>query len=163
MEGRFHKNASKLSNILGLIAGASLSLLFGFILCVSPYDALGDLILAIFFICLGAVVALLCGVSLYVNRRAFIRVDERTMDAFCHFGLRLRCDITDIDEVVYAGMGLNIRLKNGKRYCLMSLENAYEIGRYITRLLPPPKTQVCLSEEALRTELARSRHRRKAR
>lgn len=134
MDGVFRKQGfTKVYNIIGLISGIFLILLFGFFICAGEFDTLDDQIVSWFFFCFGLFVSILCGVSLQVNRIARIHVDEHGITAFCHFGRSLECSYSDIDSVSYGGQGLNIQLNNGRKYCLMNLENVYQIGNYIQR------------------------------
>lgn len=117
--------------IIGLISGAFAVLLFGFIICNGELIALDDIIASCFFICFGLFICILCGISLYVNRKAYIHVDDQKIYAFCHYGLALECDLSEVSNVSFGYTGLNIQLKNGKNYNLMNLENAYQIRKYI--------------------------------
>ena len=134
MDGVFGKQGfTKVYNIVGLISGGFLVLLFGFFLCVGEYSTLDDVIASCFFVCFGLLISILCVVSLYVNRKAYIHVDDQKISAFCHFGLALECDLTEVTSVSYGHTGLNIQLKSGKKYNLMNLENAYQVGKYIQK------------------------------
>ena len=154
MDGIFYKGGLRVYNIIGLIAGVFLILLFGFILCTEPYDVGEDLFAAIFFICFGALVTVFCGISLYVDHKAFIHVDDFRVKAFCHFGLSLSCEMSEIESVSYSGIGLTLKLKTGRGYSLMYMKNAYEVGRYIRRRLLR-KTKNTQSREALLAETMR--------
>lgn len=132
MDGIFCKQRFyAIYNIIGLISGAFAVLLFGFIICNGELIALDDIIASCFFICFGLFICILCGISLYVNRKAYIHVDDQKIYAFCHYGLALECDLSEVSNVSFGYTGLNIQLKNGKNYNLMNLENAYQIRKYI--------------------------------
>ena len=134
MDGIFGKKRfTKVYNVIGLISGVFLVLLFGSFLFVGEFSTLDDVIISCFFVCFGFFVSFLCGISLYVNRKAYIHVDDQKISAFCHLGLSLKCDLSDVSSVSYGGTGLNIQLKNGKKYNLMNLENAFQIGKHIQR------------------------------
>ena len=134
MDGVFCKQRfTKISNIIGLISCAILVFLFGFFIYIGACTTLDEMIISIFFVCYGILMSFLCGISLYVNRKAYIHVDDQKISAFCHFGLSLECDLSDVSSVSYGGTGLNIQLKNGKKYNLMNLENAFQIGKHIQR------------------------------
>ncbi len=154
MDGIFYKGSLRVYNIIGLIAGVFLILFFGFILCAEPYDAGEDLFGSIFFMCFGALVAVFCGISLYVDHKAFIHADDSRVKAFCHFGLSLSCEISEIESVSYTGMELTLKLKTGRRYSLIYMKNAYDVGRYIRRRLPR-KTEKTQSKETLLAETMR--------
>lgn len=136
MDGVFCKQGfTKVYNIIGLVSGAFLTLLFGFFICIGEFSTLDDVIIAYFFICFGIFISILCSISLYVNRKAHIHVDEHKISAFCHYGLSLECELSDVSSVSYGGTGLNIQLKSGKKYNLMNLNNAYQIGKYLQKRL----------------------------
>lgn len=161
MEGIFcNKRWNLISNILGLIAGIFLPALFGSLLIGGALTEPADTAAAWFFSVFGMLVALLCGVSLYVNKKAFIRADEEEVSGYFHFGLALHCRIADIEAISYGGTGLNLQLKNGKKYNMHNLENAYAIGNYIKRQMPlPPLT--ALSKEKLLQAVHEARRKRK--
>lgn len=141
MDGVFCKQRfTTVYNTIGLISGIFLVLLFGFFICSGEYNTLDDLIVSCFFVCFGLFISILCGISLYVNRKAYIHVDEQKISAYCHLGLSLECGLSDVNNVSYSYTGLNIQLKNGKEFNLMNLENAYQIGKYIQRRLPSKST-----------------------
>lgn len=141
MDGVFVKQRfTKVQNVLGLISGAFLVLLFGFFICIGEYSTLDDVIISCFFVCFGFFISVLCGISLYVNRKKYIHVDDQSISAFCHFGLSLECDLSDVCSVSYSGTGLNIQLKSGKKYNLINLENTYEIGKYIQKRISAKPT-----------------------
>lgn len=161
MDGVFGKHRlTTIYNIIGLVSGVFLVLLFGFFICTGEYVTLDDQIASLFFVCFGLFISILCGVSLYVNRKAYIHVDEQGISAFCHLGLSLECHISDVSNVSYDGMGLNIQLKTGKKYSLMNLENAYQIGKYIQKRIPR-KSMVFQDKNKLMTAILPLRKQRK--
>jgi len=134
MDGVFFKrNNTKIYNILGLLAGLYIVLQFGFFFFADTGGNLDDILASCFFILFGLFMIVLCAVSLYVNCKVYIHVDEDSISAYCQFGLSLNCSISDVADVTYGGGGLNITLRNGKKYNLMLLENAHEVGRYIQK------------------------------
>lgn len=161
MEGIFGKQKfTKVYNVIGLISGVFLVLLFGFFIFIGEYSTLDDAVISCFFVCFGFFVSILCGISLYVNRKAYIHVDDQKISAFCHFGLSLECDLSDVSSVSYGGTGLNIQLKSGKKYNLMNLENAYEIGRYIQKRIFA-KHAISLDKDELMSAIPPLRRKRK--
>lgn len=161
MDGVFGKQKfTKVYNIIGLISGAFLVLLFGFFICIGEFNTLDDMILSWFFVCFGLFISLLCAISLYVNRKAHIHVGENKISAFCHFGLTLECDLSEVSNVSYGGTGLNIQLKNGKKYNLMNLENAYQIGKYIQKRISVKPT-ISLNKDELMSAIPPLRKKRK--
>lgn len=161
MEGVFRARLwTAVYNIMALISGVFLMGLFSVLLAGGSEELGGDALLAWFFIGFGFLAAALGGVSLYVNRRAFVRVDDRTIRGYFHFGLSLECGLDDIDAVSYGGTGLNLRLKNGKNYNMHNLENACALGVFIKRRLPlRPLTEK--TEAELRQTLNEARSKRK--
>ena len=147
-------------NIISLISGVFLVLLFGVFICIGEFNTMDDLIISWFFVCFGLFISLLCIISLYVNRKAHIHVDEKKISAFCHFALTLECDFSEVRNVSYGGTGLNIQLKNGKKYNLMNLENAYQIGKYIQRRISG-KPAVSLNKDELMAAIPPLRKKRK--
>lgn len=161
MDGVFGKQGfAKVYNIIGLISGAFLVLLFGFFICIGEYSTLDDVIISCFFVCFGFFISILCGISLYVNRKAYIHVDDQSISAFCHFGLSLECDLSDVSNVSYSSIGLNIQLKSGKKYNLMNLENADQIGKYIQKRISVKPT-ISLDKDELMAVIPPLRKKRK--
>lgn len=153
MDGIFIKRRfTVVTNTAGLISGLFLALLFGWFLISGEFDTLDDRLCAGFFACFGIFITLLCGVSMAVNRKVYIHVDEKKISAFCHFGLRLECSVSDVRSVSYAYGALNIQLFSGKRYNLMNLANAYDLGRYIEQRIPGAPGEV-LSREQLMAKI----------
>lgn len=139
MEGIFcHKRRNRLGNMLGLAAGLFLPALFGFLLITEPNADPADTAAALFFSVFGLLVALLCGVSLYVNRKAFVRADQEGVSGYFHFGLAMQCRFDEIEAVSFGGVGLTLQLKNKKKYSMLYLDNALELGSFIKNRLPLP-------------------------
>ena len=161
MEGIFCKRRwTAVSNILALVSGIFLMGLFGVLLAAGSEELGGDILLAWFFIGFGFLAAAMGGVSLYVNRRAFVRVDGSAIRGYFHFGLALECGLDEIEAVSYGGTGLNLRLKNGKNYAMHNLENAWALGVFIKQRLPlRPRTEK--TEAELRQTLNDARSNRK--
>lgn len=161
MDGIFGKQRfTKVYNIIGLISGGFLVLLFGFFICTGEFSTLDDMIASWFFVCFGFLVFILCAISLYVNQKAHIHVDDQRISAFCHFGLSLECDLSDVSSVSYGGTGLNIQLKSGKKYNLMNLENAYQIGKYIQKRIRVKPT-ISLDKDELMAAIPPLKRKRK--
>lgn len=136
LDGVFTKNRfANIYNVLGIISGGFLILLFGCFISTGAYSTLDEIILSWFFVCFGLLVSILCGASLYVNRKAYIHVDEQTISAFCHFGLSLKCSLSDVKSVSCCGSQLTIQLKNGKSYVHFTLKNACQIERFIHKMI----------------------------
>ena len=162
MESMFCKKRwTLIGNILGLVSGIFLPILFGFLMIADPTAEPADMAAAVFFSVFGLLVALLCGVSLYVNKRAFVRADKDGVSGYFHIGRAMECRYDEIDAVSFGGTGLNIRLKSGRKYGMMNLDNAMDLGRFIKNrmLLPPLSMQT--KEQLRRTFLDAGARRRK--
>lgn len=154
MDGVFiNQKRTRLYNIIGLVCGLFSVLLFTFVLIVDRSATWDYVLFACGVIFFALIISILCGVSLYVNKRAFIHMDEEHISAFCQYGLSLECKLTDVEWVTYGGAGLDIRLKNGKKYNLINLENAYQLGRFIVKRIPEPPMP-SRSKESLIAELS---------
>ncbi len=150
MNGVFTKSKSIIIyNIIGIVSGLFLSLLFGSFVIANEFETIDDIVCVFFLIVFGIFIIGLCGLSLYVNHKAFIHADDQSVSAFCHFGLSLNCDMSDIESISYGGDGLNIKLNNGKNYNLMHLANAYEVGRYIEKRIFHQSTSFFAKEELI--------------
>lgn len=161
MDGVFCKQRfTKIFNIAGLMSGVFLALLFGFFIFTGEFSTLDDIIISCFFACFGLLISILCGISLYVNKKAYIHIDEQKISAFCHFGLSLECNLSDVSRVSYGGTGLYIQLKNGKKYNLMNLENAYQLGKHIQKRIPI-KPSTSLKKDELTAAIPPLRKKRK--
>ena len=161
MDGVFGKQRfTKVYNIIGFISGVILVFLFGFFICAGGYVTLDDTIASWFFVCFGFFISILCGGSLYVNRKAYIHVDAQGISAFCHIGLSLKCGFSDVSSVSYGGTGLNIQLNNGKKYSLIHLENADSLGKYIQKRIPR-QSQAVLDKNELIQAIPPLRKKRK--
>ena len=161
MDGVFCKQGfTKIFNIAGLMSGVFLALLFGFFICTGELSTLDDTVISCFFVCFGIFISILCGISLYVNKKAYIHIDEQKISAFCHLGLSLECNLSDISSVSYGGTGLYIQLKNGKKYNLMNLENAYQLGKNIQKRISV-KPAISLEKDELTAAIPPLRKKRK--
>lgn len=155
MDGVFGRQRfTKGFNIIGFLSGVILVLMFGFFICAGEPVSLDDIVASWFFVCFGFFTSILCGGSLYVNRKVYIHVDAREISGFCHFGLSLKCDFSDVSSVSYGGTGLNIQLNNGKKYSLIHLENADFLGKYIQKRIPR-QSQAVLDKNVLWMPLPR--------
>lgn len=161
MDGIFCKQRFLvLNNIAGLISGVFLIFLFGIFLYLGEFSTLEDMLGAWFFVGFGFFISILCGISLYVNRKAYIHVDEDKISAFCHFGLALECNLSEVSNVSFGGTGLNLQLKNGKKYNLMNLENAYQIGKFIQKKISI-KPAISLNKDQLISAITLLKKKRK--
>ena len=150
MEGIFRKQKyNTLYYVAGLLVSVFDALLFIYVLCVEDISSLDDAILRGFFICFFTLLASFFGMGLFVHKKAYIKVNNGKISAFCHFGLWLNCDIQDVDSVSYGNFSLSIYLKNGKRYNLINLDNVEQVGTYIRRRLSPKAKTIWNKEELL--------------
>lgn len=67
-------------------------------------------------------------------------MDEEKTSAFCHFGLSLKCNISDVKSVSCSAISITINLKNGKNYNIINLENGYELSKYIQKRMTLQQT-----------------------
>ena len=161
MDGEFgYQRITKVNNIMGLVSGVLIDLILGILLCIGEQRTQDEVIVICFLACFAFFISILCAISLYVNRKAYIHVDDQGISAFCHFGLALKCDFTDVSDVLFGGSGLNIRLKNGKKYNLMNLNNAYQIGKYIRKRIAVMQP-ASLDKDKMTATLLQLRKRRK--
>lgn len=134
MDAEFRKQRfTIIYNLAGLLSGVVLVFLFGFFLFDGAYTDLDDILCSVFFTLFGALVAVLCGGSLFVNRKAFLRAEEQRITGLCQLGLSLNCTYPDVRSVSCNGVALSIQLKSGKTYTLMNLENGAALARYIQK------------------------------
>lgn len=150
MDGIFsNRRWTAISNILGLVSGIFLAALFIFLMIVDDFGS--DTGLSLYFIGLGILVFLLCAVSLYVNKNAYIHAEGDELSGYFHFGLALRCRIEEIEAISWGGTMLNLQLKNGKQYVMYNLGNAYELGKYIKQRMPLSPLATKSKEQLMQT------------
>lgn len=136
MDGVFGKRREfRVYNMVGLVSGVFLVLMFGAFLYADRSGTLDDRGVCWFALCFGLLISIFCGVSLYVDRRAYIHIDEQGISAFCHVGLCLKCELSDISHVYYGDLELKIQLKSGRKYTLLFLDNSYPLWKYISKRL----------------------------
>lgn len=137
MEGKFVKR--KISNILYYVLGLACSIIdviiMVLLLLAGDFDDIGYIFVGVFFVLFGLFGCLFFGISEYLMRKAYIRVDINGITALCHYGFSLKCAYSDIENVSYFNNELTLRCKNGKKYMVLYLENAARIAGYIKRRL----------------------------
>ena len=152
MESFFCKKTwTRIGNILGLVCGIFLAVFFCGLLIGGALVRPDDIGAACFFSVFGLLVALLCGVSLYVNRKVFVRADQDGVTGYFHIGRAMACRYDEIDAVSFGGTGLNIRLKSGKKYGMINLDNAMDLGRFIKNRMPLPPLSTRTEDELAQT------------
>lgn len=162
MDGVFcNKKWTLTGNILGLVSGIMLAVFLSSVLIFDGEGSLSAILATYFFIGFAIFISILCGVSLYVNKRVFLHADEQTVMGYFHFGLAIQCRISDIDAITYGGTGLTLQLKNGKKYNMHNLENAIEMGMYIKRRIPLPPAATVPMETLIEEVRSMDRKRRR--
>lgn len=137
MIGVFSKNKGmKAVKIIGLISGLLVLLIMVSLLIFMKDKDLDDIVGSVFFCIFGGLEAVACGILLYRDTKAFIRVDEERIVAYCQMGRFLDCQIDTVKDIRFMPNGMHIILSNGKRYILSNLQNGLQIQEYIFRRLP---------------------------
>lgn len=137
MIGIFSNNiARKAAIIIGLISGVLLLLLMSSLLLFMQNKDLDDIVGSLFFCIFGCAEALVCGLLLHRDRRAFLQANECRIQGFCQIGGALDCQIQDIKDISFHPNGMHIVLRSGKRYILHNLQNGVQVQDYIYRRLP---------------------------
>lgn len=125
MTGHFHKKY--FWNTLCLLCGLFLIGLFVFLHYKDPgSDSFAG-------VTLGVIISVCSLVSLFLNMGAFLEVRDGVVRAKYHWFGKLQCSVKDIAFVMAQINTLNILLKNGKRYNIMGIENAYAISTGLRR------------------------------
>lgn len=124
--------------IIGLVWG----LIFGgLFICMGMSLGSKDLGIVIFNAAAGILVAVFSIVSLCIQKKVFIHLDDEGINAFCHYGLSLNCCYDDIKEVSLDPNDhshMKLRLKNGRRYSVFHIRNYVEIYRFILNRIDDP-------------------------
>lgn len=132
MDGIFRKRKwNRFLNWLGLLSGLGLAGLFGFLMKVDPPEHWDDALAAGFFVLFGLAVSVLCAIGLRNGPKIFLRVEEDRIRGWTPMGGALDCPMSDVDTVSWGGGGLNLTLKNGRRWNYTDLSNFREIGEFI--------------------------------
>ena len=76
------------------------------------------------FLLVGILICIAAIPSCLMNRHAFIRIDESTVQARYGWFGRIDGRISDVDFAVAQGNTLSIRMKNGKQHTVMGVSNA---------------------------------------
>ena len=131
MDGIFRKGLNRLYGILGTVSGIGLIGLMGFVFIVDPAVKPGDVGYFVFFMIFGLIAAAVSIYSLLVTKRVFLRVTQERIEGFSGLSGRLDCAMSEVAHVAWGGTGLNLELKNGKRYNFNDLLNNHELGSFI--------------------------------
>lgn len=132
MDGIFGKSRfSVLFDILGIIAGIVLMAMLPVFIIVDIIvgDSMtSDTILGLaFFAGLGLIVVLICIASLFLNKGAFLHLDEDGISARFLWKTKLKCNYSEIAFCEYGINTLTVRLKYGKLYIVPNILNAADI------------------------------------
>ena len=69
------------------------------------------------------------------NYKAYLQIDDNKISGRFGFFKRLECDINDVDYVLVQFDTMHILLKD-RKYYIMGIKNAYEVGGYIVSRIP---------------------------
>ena len=151
MDGIFRrKKWNRFLNWLGLVSGIGLMGLFTFLMVVDPPQHWDDALAVGFFVVFGLVVSVFCLIGLRNGPKIFLLVEEDRILGWTPMGGVLNCAMGDVKAVAWGGGGLNVTLKNGKRYNYTDLDNFQEIGEFIHQRTFVPES-VSMDREALAT------------
>lgn len=163
MDGIFRRQKwNRFLNRMGLLSGLLLVGLFVFLMKVDPPEHWDDALFAGFFVLFGVVVSVLCAIGLRNGPKRFLHVEEELLRGWTPMGGRLDCAMSDVDTVAWGGGGLNVTLKNGRRYNYTDLANFEELGRFIHERTFVPEA-VDMDRETLAKAILKQKHRCKRR
>lgn len=163
MDGIFRKKKwNRFLNWLGLVSGVGLMGLFAFLMVVDPPEHWDDALAAGFFVVFGLVVSVFCIIGLRNGPKLFLHVEEDRILGWTPMGGVLNCGMGDVKAVAWGGGGLNVTLKNGRRYNYMDLRNDDDIGEFIHQRTFVPES-VSMDREALATAILKQKGRCKRR
>lgn len=164
MDGIFYKRKGLvLFDIIGIVSGVSLILLFGYFLSFQRSDIPEENYVAVFFILFGITSIIISIYTLFYNKNAFLHIDGTHISAQYSHRKQLECDIEDIAYISYQNIGistnLTIVLNNKKKHNILYLDNAVLICKYI-RMQMPFNYKNTTKEQAI-AELQKSKSLRK--
>ena len=163
MDGIFRKKKwNRFLNWLGLVSGIGLMGLFAFLMVVDPPEHWDDALAAGFFVVFGLVVSVFCIIGLRNGPKIFLHVEEDRILGWTPMGGVLNCAMGDVKAVAWGGGGLNVTLKNGRRYNYTDLRNDDDIGEFIHQRTFVPES-VSMDREALATAILKQKRRCKSR
>ena len=163
MDGIFRrKKWNRFLNWLGLVSGIGLMGLFAFLMVVDPPEHWDDALAVGFFVVFGLVVSVFCIIGLRNGPKIFLHVEEDRILGWTPMGGVLNCGMGDVKAVAWGGGGLNVTLKNGRRYNYTDLDNFQEIGEFIHQRTFVPES-VSMDREALATAILKQKRRCKRR
>ena len=163
MDGIFRrKKWNRFLNWLGLVSGIVLMGLFAFLMVVDPPEHWDDALAAGFFVVFGLVVSVFCIIGLRNGPKIFLHVEEDRILGWTPMGGVLNCAMGDVKAVAWGGGGLNVTLKNGRRYNYTDLRNDDAIGEFIRQRTFVPES-VSMDREALATAILKQKRRCKSR
>ena len=163
MDGIFRrKKWNRFLNWLGLVSGIGLVGIFAFLMVVDPPQHWDDALAAGFFVVFGLVVSVFCIIGLRNGPKIFLPVEEDRILGWTPMGGVLNCSMSDVKAVAWGGGGLNVTLKNGKRYNYTDLDKFQEIGEFIRQRTFVPES-VSMDRETLATAILKQKRRCKNR
>ncbi|MBR5294591.1 MAG: hypothetical protein IKU31_07445 [Oscillospiraceae bacterium] len=163
MDGIFRrKKWNRFLNWLGLVSGIGLMGLFAFLMVADPPEHWDDALAAGFFVVFGLVVSVFCIIGLRNGPKIFLHVEEDRILGWTPMGGVLNCAMGDVKAVAWGGGGLNVTLKNGRRYNYTDLRNDDDIGKFIHQRTFVPES-VSMDRETLATAILKQKRRCKGR
>ena len=161
MNGVFYERPkSWFHDIVGICLGLALFIGFIRLLIIDKNATIDDKIIALFFAGFGLLIVFFRIATRIINRKAYINITKKGISAFCHFGLSLNCEFSDIESVSYGGSVLTINLKNGRKYSVSYLENDFELCKYIQKRIGTNNEEY-FSKELLQEEVYSLKKKRK--
>ena len=159
MDGIFRRKTwNRFLNWLGLLSGIGLMGLFTFLMVVDPPQHWDDALAVGFFVVFGLVVSVFCIIGLRNGPKIFLHVEEDRILGWTPMGGVLNCAMGDVKAVAWGGGGLNVTLKNGRRYNYTDLHNASDIGEFIRQRTFVPES-VSMDRETLATAILKQKRR----
>lgn len=129
MKGVFIRKKFNVSLLLLFLSGLSL---IGISIYLNIVDAEATSKLLILLIT-GIVIVSLTIASYLLNYRAFIHIDEDSIQAKYHLFGKIDCKISDVKFASSQNNTLNIQLKDGKCHVIMGIENPLALCSVIRR------------------------------
>lgn len=129
MDGIFIRKKTNIWLVLLLLCGIFFVILYVFLNMVDSEATSGLLT----FLIMGIICGLIAIPSMLLNRGAYIRIEENTINAKYHWFGKLHCTIDDVEFVLPQINTLTILLKSGKHHIIMGVENSWALGAAIRR------------------------------
>lgn len=129
LDGIFLRKKFNIWLLLLLICGLAFIGLYVFLRIVDPTASVE----IVTFLVVGIVICAVVFPSWLLNFRAFLHLDEETIQARYHWFGRIDCKLSDVDFASARINTLVIRLKDGKCHTIMGIENPWTLCAAIRR------------------------------